>query len=509
MARVNARSEKSKPKMKFQFKGITGRWLLNSLGLTLLLVVSIGVIAAVSIYSWFYNSMQQTLTARSQIYATLFQSAYGDEKTESIEKAAREFVENFTDKEKMELMILDRNGRVLITSNGFEPDENAAMSDYAAAVNAVDNTGTWIGRQASGEKVIAVTRRFRMGRTSGAIRLVSSTTRLDRQIFIWVAGILLVGISILFCVIMTGSYFVNSIVNPVKQITLTAKQVAKGDFSARLQKRHDDELGELCDTVNYMAQELAATEKMKNDFISSVSHELRTPLTAIKGWAETIDSVNPAENREMVEKGLHIISKETERLSGLVEDLLDFSRMQSGRLTMMKDKMDLLAELEEAVYMFHERASRDRITIEYSAPETLPPVLGDRNRIKQVFINILSNAIKYSSGGGRIGVSASQDQDELVVAISDDGCGIAPEDLPKVKEKFYKANTTRSGSGIGLAIADEIVKMHGGTLDIASVLDLGTTVTIRLPVYHARGELMTSEIVPLPQESKPTKRKEQ
>ena len=232
-----------------------------------------------------------------------------------------------------------------------------------------------------------------------------------------------------------------------------------------------------------MAQELGAAERMKNDFISSVSHELRTPLTAIKGWAETmqVSEDNPA----VMKKGVAIIAKESERLSGLVEELLDFSRIQSGRMTLMMDKVDLLAELDEAVYMFSDRAARGHIALKCDEPENLSPVWGDRNRLRQVFVNILENAIKYSDEGGLVHVTASEEEGKLVIQIADQGCGIASDDLPRVKEKFYKANMTRGGSGIGLAVADEIIRLHNGSLEISSALGCGTTVTIQLPKMHA------------------------
>ena len=185
--------------------------------------------------------------------------------------------------------------------------------------------------------------------------------------------------------------------------------------------------------------------------------------------------------REQLEKA----AEETERLSGLVEDLLDFSRMQSGRLSVLKDKMDLIAELEEALYMYRARAEREQITLVCDFPDTLPPAFGDANRIKQVFVNIIDNGVKYSSPGGCVYVNAHQDADELVVSVRDEGCGIEPQDLPRVTEKFYRANKTRGGSGIGLAVADEIIRQHDGTLQLDSAVGVGTTVTIRLPVYHA------------------------
>ena len=257
-----------------------------------------------------------------------------------------------------------------------------------------------------------------------------------------------------------------------------------GDFSVRITKKNDDEIGELCDIVNHMASELELSEQMKNDFISSVSHELRTPLTAIKGWAETVGSM--PDDSETIAKGMRVITSESERLSRMVEDLLDFSRMQNGKFSLNKNTMDILAELGDAVLIYTEKARNEGIDIIYDEPDMLPFVYGDRNRLRQVFVNIIDNAIKYSDKGGVVSVQATMsDPRHIEVDVSDTGCGISPQDLPKVKTKFYKANHTRRGSGIGLAVADEIVTLHGGKLEIFSEQGVGTTVTITLPVQKS------------------------
>ena len=232
-----------------------------------------------------------------------------------------------------------------------------------------------------------------------------------------------------------------------------------------------------------MADELQTSNQIKNDFISSVSHELRTPLTAINGWGETL-MTTPPEDREMLGKGIHVILSETDRLSSMVEELLDFSRMESGRLTLVKTRMDLLAELDDAVLMYQARAKREEKEFVYHEPATLPFVFGDRSRLRQVFVNIIDNALKYTDKGDTIRVSAMAEAEWVVITVSDTGLGIAAEDLPQVMQKFYKANMTRRGSGIGLAVANEIVGLHGGTLTIQSEYGVGTAVIITLPAME-------------------------
>lgn len=281
------------------------------------------------------------------------------------------------------------------------------------------------------------------GAVLGAVRYIVSMERADRQITYVVLVLIGIGVLILVLVTLSGIYFVRSIITPIRELNATAEKIAKGDFDVRVKKEKDDELGALCDSINDMAAELGTAEKMKNDFISSVSHELRTPLTAIKGWAETLQTGGIG--RETYDKGMNVIVREAERLSGMVEELLDFSRMQSGRMRLILKKIDLLAELDEAVYMFTDRARTEHKNLIYDEEDTmLSPILGDVNRLRQVFINVIDNALKYTNPGGTVRVSAYEDDGFIRVIIKDSGCGIPAEHLPNVKKKFYKSKPKRA-----------------------------------------------------------------
>jgi signal transduction histidine kinase len=473
--------------------GITRRWLLNSLGVILLILVVLILSLSIGIQSYVYNGIQQAINGRSGELTNVF-ADYGRKSPYEFSEAARSYVENFPNKESMELMVFNSNGSIIITSTGFAPDETQPMPDYKLALEDNNGYGTWTGKLTSGEKVMAVTRVMRNddGNFVGAVRYVVSLEEADRQVFLIVAVLILTGLVVILFIILSSYYFMKSIITPITEIGATAKRIAQGDFNARILKSNDDEIGRLCDTINEMAVELGAAEKMKNDFISSVSHELRTPLTAIKGWAETMQS---GENdKETLDRGMSIIIHESERLSGIVEELLDFSRMQSGRMTLTMDKIDILAELGEAVYMFSERAKNEGKFLLYEEPAMLSPVLGDINRLRQVFVNVIDNALKYTNEGGTISVTAVEEDGFIRVVISDNGCGIPAEHLPNVKKKFYKANQTVRGSGIGLALADEIMALHSGSLDIESQENVGTAVTIRIPTLkHLENKFATDQ----------------
>lgn len=468
---------------------IARRWLINSLGIILVILLILNVTFAYAIRNYYYSSASQSVSSSLNVVSSVLKRYAGDT-TKNFSAEVRNYVENFERKSTMELMAVNIYGNVVVTSSGFSPTGAEAMPDYVDALHSSSQTGYYTGTIATGEKVFAMS--VLMPKTStkfSAMRLVVSLEAVDSQIRSLIFWVSMASLGVLFILLLSGLYFVRSIIIPIRQIGTTARRLAVGDFSVRIKKEHSDEIGELCDIINYMADELANADAVKNDFISSVSHELRTPLTAIKGWAETLTDLD---DPQTVHKGMRVITNEAERLSGMVEELLDFSRIQNGKFTLFKTNMDILAELGEAVLIYQERAKREGIEIIYNEPELLPVIYGDKNRIRQVFINIIDNAIKYSDEGGTVTVEASVKGDDIEVTISDTGCGISPSDLPRIKTKFYKANHSRRGSGIGLAVAEEIISMHGGMLFIDSELGVGTTVTVAFPAGK-KAEQRTAE----------------
>ena len=459
-------------------KSITKRWIFNNLGVVFLALLVIEMAFICAIQSYYYSSAKQYLISKINAVTSVL-SIHSQDSAANFSAEMRNMLETFNEKDKIELMAINSNGRVVLTSSGFSPDENMPMPDYEDAVNGGE--GSYIGRLDGGEKILAVS--VPISSLSGeysSVRMVTSLTEIDNSIKTYIIIVTVICAAIILIIITTGLFFAGSIVKPIRQISSIARKFAMGDFSVRIRNNSDDEIGDLCTAINHMADELSTAEAMKNEFISSVSHELRTPLTAIKGWAETL-MIDGGGSPDTMKKGVGVIVNETERLSQMVEELLDFSRMQNGHFTLQSENMDVLAELGDAVLIYSDKARRESITIIYDEPEMLPVVFGDKNRIRQVFINIIDNAVKYSSPGDTVTISAEEKEGSVVITVADTGCGIKESDLSKVKTKFYKANHTRRGSGIGLAVADEIISMHGGTLELKSREGEGTTVIITLP----------------------------
>ena len=330
----------------------------------------------------------------------------------------------------------------------------------------------------------------------GSVRYIVSLELGNRQLLIFSVLMLLFGLAIVFFVMLSSTYFVNTIVSPVAEIGRAARRIALGDYDFRIEKKYDDEIGDLCDTINYMSDEISRAERMKNDFISSVSHELRTPLTAIGGWSETL-LAGGGEDPEEVMQGLTIIQKEAGRLTRMVEELLDFARIESGRMKLEIETFDMSIELYEAVYMYENLLKKSGIRLLYDEDvDANYYINGDRHRMKQVFLNILDNAAKYGGDGKQIDIDLKRNGGNIVASVRDYGQGIPEAELPFVKEKFYKGSSKQRGSGIGLAVTEEIVSMHGGTLDIASEVGKGTTVTVTLPSAKSEEALGITGAIP-------------
>lgn len=288
---------------------------------------------------------------------------------------------------------------------------------------------------------------------------------------------------VLAVVVFSSNYYLRSIMNPVAEITEKAKRIANGSYGVQIKTPYRDEIGELADTINEMSNKIAQNEKMQAEFISQLSHELRTPLTVINGWSETLlaDENLDADTRQ----GLKIISSEAKRLTEMVMELLDFTRMQDGRMTLSVEPTDIRAEFEDTVYMYGSRLAQDGIQLHYiDNDQDIPEIPCDPKRLRQVFLNILDNAAKHGGEGKRVDASMEYDGDAVMVRIRDYGPGIPEDELPLVKKKFYKGSSKARGTGIGLAVCDEIVEMHGGTLTLENAPGGGTLVTVRLPAAH-------------------------
>lgn len=471
-------AKKTKLNDQVKIRGIRRRWLLNSVGVVaLILALALGTFGA-SLYNYYYNDTRDDLMRKASSTANGFRLyTYADYRT-----AAQQTVNNYEEKSRLELQFLDPSGAVLYSGNDLTAGSTPGTPDIQGALEG--KVTPWWGRDPStGERILAVSSPVvYQGETVGLIRYVTSLTGIDRQFMFSMAVIVTIALGIFAMVYFSNLYFVRSIVEPMAGITEIARVIADGSYGVQIEKKYDDEIGDLTDAINDMSLKIRQSEKTQTEFISSVSHELRTPLTAITGWAETIQNGELTEPRD-VKKGMGIIVSEARRLTNMVEELLEFSRIEDGRFTLSVEPLDLKAELEDAVYTYTEFFRREGIALEYTdCPQEMLPISGDPERLRQVFCNLLDNAAKHGGAGKRIDVSVTQEGEEAVIQIRDYGPGVPESELPFIKNKFYKGSSKARGSGIGLAVCEEIITRHEGLLDIGNAEGGGCVVTIRLPL---------------------------
>lgn len=462
-------------------RGLRQRWMFSAVLPILLLLVLAVALFSVGVQEYYYNAMRSGLESRARIAAETF-TGYGVKSYSEYYRLASYSAETFEEKDTIELQFINTNGRVQVSSYGLTAGTLPGTSDVDSAIGG--KMASFQGRDPqTGENILAVSYPlFFNSRVVGVLRYVTSLREAQHRVLV---ESLLASAAALVCMALiaaSNAIFINNVVQPVAVVSDAARRISGGSYGIMIENHYRDELGELVDNINDMSLKISQAEKIQQEFISSVSHELRTPLTAISGWAETL-SADPGANIDQTKRGLGIILKESRRLTTMVEELLEFTKMQDGRFTLRVESVDLASELEDAIYTYFELFRQEGIEVSYKGPdEDVPPIVADSERMKQVFCNVLDNAAKHGGAGKRIDVSVACEDGKFVIRVRDYGPGIPEEELPFVKQKFYKGSSKARGSGIGLAVCDEIVRLHGGTFDIANAEGGGAVVTISLPM---------------------------
>ena len=469
---------------KLRLKGLRKRWLVNTIMPVFVMLTLLVALFSLGISNYYYGSIQKGLETRAEVLSNSFHEYFMDSGYSGYYQKAVQAVQSFEDRDRIELQFISAGGHIEVSSSGLTAGSSPGTADIAEALMSGGIAHFQGVDQETGEQIMAVSTPLRSGgRVVGIIRCVTSMRLVNQQVMLAVLVIFLIALLCISMVLISNLVFINDVVEPVAVVTDAAKRISHGSYGFRVENTYTDELKELVDNINDMSLKISQNEKMKTEFISSVSHELRTPLTAINGWGETLIE-DPISDPAQTRRGMRIILNETRRLSTMVEELLDFSKMEDGRFTLSIELMDLQAEFEDAIFTYMELFRQEGIELTYDDPGEdviLPPVSGDPERLKQVFCNLLDNAAKHGGAGKRIHASISREEGEQVIRIRDYGPGIPEAELPFIKQKFYKGSSKARGSGIGLAVCDEIIKLHGGEFLVGNAPDGGAVVTVRLP----------------------------
>lgn len=463
--------------------GLRRRWLTNTFLVVVPLVIVCVLLVTASFSAYYYSGMESDLRYRAKTTKDFFEDNINYDYSKFYQSCV-DFTETYEDRNHIELQFINAQGRLVASSYGPWAGKAPQTSEISEAMT-TRSLRTYLGKdENTGERILAVSTPliYNSGEVIGVLRFVTGTRVMNMQIAY------IVTITVFFCLIfllillLISNYYIHSILIPIADITETAKRITSGSYGAQIQTKYLDEIGDLADAINEMSVQINQNEKTQTEFISSLSHELRTPLTAITGWGETLlsmDSMDPVQTR----RGMRIILREAKRLTEMVVELLDFTRIQDGRMTLNIEMTDIRAEFEDTVYMYGSRLKQEGIVLNYQDnDDDIPEIPCDPKRMRQVFLNILDNAAKHGGEGKQIDSEIHCTGDMVVVHIRDYGPGIPEDEIPLVKKKFYKGASKARGSGIGLAVSDEIVQMHGGALELENADGGGTLVSICLPV---------------------------
>lgn len=470
-------------------KGMRRQIVLHYILVVFLALLLVEVIFLLAIRTYYYDSVYSKIKNHISVSESFFQKNMIP--SDNSIYLLQEVLERFS-LSKTELEILSLNGDIITSSTGFQPDRTITTSDVPEAVGG--SVGRWVGRQAgTNESVMAVSKMLQIhGQDKYVLRYITSLEEINNDLL----NLTLLSTAIVAAVmaVVVGFSFglANSIVKPLNNITAVSAQMAKGRFNVRIKGDYKFEIGDLASTLNYMAQEIVRSNQIKDDFISSISHELRTPLTSIKGWSETL--VSGGYDPEETKLGVSIISKESERLIGLVEEILDFSKLQQNQMKLSIGVVDVKVLLQETILNVWAKAEKKRIHLLLECEDAIF-VKGDANRLKQVFLNLVDNAVKFSHEDSSIELSAKRlSATETAIMVRDSGIGISEAHISRVKDRFFQVDALNGGTGLGLAISQQIVELHNGTLDMASELGKGTEVTVILPLTEPQPEVNSDEV---------------
>lgn len=433
--------------------------------------------------NYYYNSAKQSLISQANYTIDIYDGV-GMESTSFENKVSNIFEKGKVNSNtNFSIEFIDKNKNVILDKYGIRTNKKYEYEDVNKALRGSSNLTPYAYNiVGTNEHVMSISVPLKVNnQIEGVVRYSLSLKQIDNTIIKLVFFFIVAGVIILIIALLLSLRFAESLIKPLKNLKQFANELAQGNYNIKLKKEklHDDEIADLVKTFENMAVEIDKSRKLKEEFISSVSHELRTPLTSIKGWSETLSYEGIG--KEELDLGLGIIQDETERMISLVEDLLDFSRLSSDRIRLQIDMVDVTRLAKSVVTQLAVKANEKNITLltEFKTKEIFD-IQGDKNRLRQVLINLVQNAIKFTTEGGYVVVIVSQGEEFTTFIVTDNGVGIKKENLTKVLDKFFQEDYNKSGSGLGLAISNEIVKLHGGKMIIDSEKGVGTTITFTL-----------------------------
>ncbi|MBC8468172.1 MAG: HAMP domain-containing protein [Planctomycetes bacterium] len=439
------------------------------------------------------NSFERKITEKLQSNAVLVGDVLTGDLLEGNNENIQRKIDTLAEKLDLRITVVDMQGKVLGDSDKA-PSVMESHKDRFEIIEAVEKGFGQSIRFSDtlnyNMKYVAV-RVEDSGNTLGVVRFALPLSEVQLQIQL-IYRVVLLGAIVAVVIAFTVAYFLSrSITFPISRMQEAAQRIAKGDFSRKVNIKSKDELGDLAKSLNIMAAELQQKmdnlkrmDRVRTDFVANVSHELKTPLTLIKGYIETLED-RAIDDKEKARKFISIIKEHASRLENIIEDLLSLSELELSKDCLNRTEFDMKKLIDEVALSFGYAIDTKRHEFNIDQQGDDFRIRADRDKIGQVIVNLIDNAIKYTNEAGQINILLHEQQNEITITIRDNGIGIPKEDVDRVFERFYRVDKARSrelgGTGLGLGIAKHIVLAHNGEISIESRINKGTKVLIRLP----------------------------
>lgn len=473
--------------MLFRFRTIRWKLIVSSLlAIGIPLMVFAYAMAAL-LWNFYRGNLEKELQSKAHLIAEACSPVLSPH-TPDDPRTLRGMVQQWQTHSDVRVTITNADGIIEAASTPGDvgnPVDSRRRPGLREALSGLENSTIWKNPQFGNQDTMYVNVPVREeNRIIGAVRVAYTLTQIQERIG-KIRTLLFTSVAVYAALIVALTFWLaNSIAAPLEALTGDAQRLARGELSHRIHLKGTEEVNQLGQTLNQMSERLEQLEGLRRQYVSDVSHELRTPLASIRGMAETLLEHGETDP-ELRGRYLPRIIAQTDRLARLASQLLDLAQIESGNLVNFFAPTSMAAVIEEATHTCSERANERGVQLVVTVADDLPQIIADRDRLVQVFLNLVDNAVRYTPAGGRVQVSAQAAGSKITVAVEDTGSGIPAEHLPHLFERFYRvdrARTLRSGgTGLGLSIVEQIVKAHGGTIRVTSEEGKGTRFDLTLP----------------------------
>ena len=457
--------------------------------LTLIVVFILYFFVSLKLQNNFELKISEELQSNAELVGDILTGDLLENNNEDIQRK----IEILSEKLDLRITVVDMQGRVLGDSEKAPSfmESHKDRLEIAEAIEKGFGQSTRFSDTLNYNMKYVAVRVEDSGDTLAVVRFALPLSKVQLRIQL-IYRVVLLGSIVAVVIAFTVAYFLSrSITYPISRMQEVAHQIAKGDFSNKLNIKSKDELGELAKSLNIMASELQQKmenlkqmDRVRTDFVANVSHELKTPLTLIKGYIETLED-KAINDTEKARKFISIIKEHADRLENIIEDLLSLSELELSKDCLNKTGFDLKKLIDEVTLGFGYALDAKRQTLSVNQQGDDFKIKADRDKIEQVIVNLIDNAIKYTNEAGQIIIYILEQRNEITITIRDNGIGIPKEDIDRVFERFYRIDKARSrelgGTGLGLGIAKHIVLAHNGQISIESEINKGTKVFVKLP----------------------------